>query len=80
MTDYVTAISRLWSDRDGYPQMLIVGLGLGYAKSLGLQKGSDNPRTGISIQKDKGGVKAVIRARPNDLHHLLARLIIVLEE
>ena len=31
-------------------------------------------------QKDKENVQGVTRVRPNDLHYLLARLIIVLEE
>ena len=35
----VTAISALWPDHGGYPQMPIAGRGLGYAISPGLQKG-----------------------------------------
>ena len=59
--------------------MQIAGRGLGYAMSPGPQKGSDDPRTGISTQMGKDNAQALKRARPDDLHHLLARLAVVLE-
>ena len=80
VTVAVMAISALWPDHGGYPQMPIAGRGLGYAMSPGLQKGSDDLRIGISTQRGKDGVQAVTRVRPDDLHHLLARLTVVLEE
>ena len=43
-----TAILAICSDRGGYLQMPIAGRSLGYAMSHGLQRGSDDPRTGIS--------------------------------
>ena len=74
------AISALWRDHGGYPQMPIAGRGLGYAMSPRLRKESGDLRKGISTQKGKDGVQALTRAWQDYLHHLLARLTVVLEE
>ena len=60
--------------------MLIVLRDRDFAMSPGPQKGSDTLRKGISTQRGKGGVQAVTRVWLDDLHHLLARLLAVLEE
>ena len=52
----------------------------GYAIPPGLQRGSDAVRSGISKQRGKDNVQAVTHVRPDDLHHLLARLTVMLEE
>ena len=78
MTVAVTAILALWPDHGGYPQMPIAGRGLGYAMSPGLQKGSDDLRICILTPRGKDGVQDLTRARPVDLHLLLARLTVAL--
>ena len=60
--------------------MPIAGSGLGYAMSPGQQRGLDDLRKGILKQRGKGNAQVVTRVRPNDLHHLLAKLTVVLEE